>query len=96
MWWTLPDKEKQRARDKIEMELAMAKHDNPYEGVIQKMQFDEAVRRMKHSQDEMRRSLIQTVAEINIRMGNVDDDEVAKFYLDETGDYMPKLKKPPL
>ena len=96
MWWSLPDKEKEKKYAKTKMDLAMAQHHNPYPDIIAKMQFDEQVRRMKWAQDEMRRSMIQSIAELNIRMGNVDDDEVAKFYLDETGEYMPKLKKPPL
>jgi hypothetical protein len=95
MWWKLfrkEDTEKQKERDQLEMDLATAQFENPYVKALQDLKNAEELRRLEYAQRELRVSMIANAVDAAQRCGLIDNDELAKYSLDESGTYIPKLK----
>ena len=87
------DKKEDEDRARIQMELALSQHENPYKDIIQDMRNADEIRRIQYAQRESQRTLIENAVSAAQRCGMISNEELAKYYLDETGLYIPKLIK---
>jgi hypothetical protein len=98
MWWTKPDKKVEEDRAKTEMELARALLEAEgetmptWEEVKAKMDYDETIRQIKYAQLKAKQDILSIMVPYLANTGQIEHEEYAKYMLDETGMYVPKLK----
>ena len=97
MWFNFfRDKEKERERSKTEMELALAsipdKERYEFEIKLIEQKEKERILEMLNVEKEIHKRTISILVPVLFKTGRISDEEYNKYLLDETGNYLPKLK----
>lgn len=96
MWWNRKDKKKEDERTRTEMELALASipEEDRYDPwkKYDELEFENHKACIELAQRQMQRTMVEGAVEAAQRCGMIDNDEYAKYLLDETGTYVPKFK----
>lgn len=92
MWWSRKDEKSEEDRARTQMELALSLHTNPYLEVLQELKDTRTTQEHKRVQDGINKTLIRSAVSAAERAGLISNEELKKYYLDETGTYIPKLK----
>jgi hypothetical protein len=89
------EQEDDRARTEMELALASIPEEDRYDPwkKYDELEFERHKAHTESAVLEIQKSMLSGAVEAAQRCGMIDHDEYAKYLLDETGTYMPKLIK---